>query len=116
MPTDDLRRTMSRDRHGLRPRERLIISLIADGLSNEEISRKLCRSRKTIEKHRSNLMAKLNLHSVAAVTRFAIAEGYSHIPTISSDIVAALVELRSLIDGKLQTLQSISAARTEQKK
>lgn len=56
-------------------REREILSMIAAGMSNKSIARKLDRSVKTIEKHRSNLMRKLKLHNVAEVTRFALRSG-----------------------------------------
>jgi DNA-binding NarL/FixJ family response regulator len=56
-------------------REREVIKLIAEGLRNKEIAEYLSVSHKTIEKHRSNLMKKLNLHSAAAITTYAINNG-----------------------------------------
>jgi DNA-binding NarL/FixJ family response regulator len=56
-------------------REREVLSGIALSLSNKEIARSLRISNKTVEKHRGNLMRKLDLHGVAALTRFAIREG-----------------------------------------
>ncbi len=56
-------------------REREILKLIAEGYKNREIAEFLCVSVRTAEKHRSNLMKKLNLHSVSAVTTFAIEKG-----------------------------------------
>ncbi len=56
-------------------REREVLVKIASGLSNKEIAAKLGVSVRTIETHRERIMRKLNLHSVAALTRFAIAEG-----------------------------------------
>jgi len=53
-------------------RERVILKLIAEGRQNKNIASYLCISVKTVEKHRSNLMKKLNLHNTAAVTAFAI--------------------------------------------
>jgi len=53
-------------------RERVILKLIAEGRQNKNIANYLCISVKTVEKHRSNLMKKLNLHNTAAVTAFAI--------------------------------------------
>ena len=52
----------------LTPREREILKLIAEGYKNKEIADYLFISLKTVEKHRSNLMKKLDLHSVAALT------------------------------------------------
>lgn len=59
----------------LTPREREILKLIAEGYKNREIADFLCISVKTAEKHRANLMKKLDLHSVSAVTAFAIKQG-----------------------------------------
>jgi len=59
----------------LTQREREILKLIAEGYKNKEIADVLCISQKTVEKHRTNLMTKLNLHNVAALTSFAIEKG-----------------------------------------
>jgi len=59
----------------LTQREREILKLIAEGYKNKEIADTLCISQKTVEKHRTNLMTKLNLHNVAALTSFAIEKG-----------------------------------------
>ncbi|MGB9629035.1 MAG: response regulator [Thermodesulfobacteriota bacterium] len=59
----------------LTSREREILKLIAEGYRNKEIAEELCISVKTVEKHRSNLMEKLNLHNVQALTAFAIKHG-----------------------------------------
>jgi DNA-binding NarL/FixJ family response regulator len=60
----------------LSQREREVIKLIAEGYRTREIATFLSLSHKTIEKHRSNLMRKLNLRSAAAVTAYAIANGF----------------------------------------
>lgn len=59
----------------LTAREREILKLIAEGYKNKEIAEELCISVKTVEKHRSNLMEKLDLHSAQALTAFAIKHG-----------------------------------------
>lgn len=59
----------------LTSREREILKLIAEGYKNKEIADDLCISPKTVEKHRANLMEKLNLHNVQALTAFAIEKG-----------------------------------------
>ena len=56
----------------LTTRERQVIKLIAEGNKNREIAGSLCLSVKTIEKHRSNLMKKLDLHNASAITAYAI--------------------------------------------
>lgn len=60
----------------LSQREREVIKLIAEGYRTREIATFLSLSHKTVEKHRSNLMRKLNLRSAAAVTAYAIANGF----------------------------------------
>ena len=59
----------------LTQREREILKLIAEGYKNKEIAEDLCISPKTVEKHRANLMEKLDLHSIQALTAFAIGKG-----------------------------------------
>ena len=59
----------------LTQREREILKLIAEGYKNKEIADDLCISVKTVEKHRANLMEKLNLHNVQALTTYAIERG-----------------------------------------
>ena len=56
----------------LTEREREIVQLIAEGHSNREIADTLHISIKTVDTHRSNLMEKLDLHSIADITRYAI--------------------------------------------
>lgn len=58
-------------------REREVLIRIAHGESNKVIARSLALSVKTIEKHRSNLMRKLHLHNAAAITLFAVRNGFT---------------------------------------
>jgi DNA-binding NarL/FixJ family response regulator len=51
------------------------LKLIAEGYKNKEIADFLCISVKTVEKHRANLMQKLDLHSVSTLTALAIEKG-----------------------------------------
>jgi two-component system, NarL family, response regulator NreC len=59
----------------LTDREREVLTLIAQGLSNQEIAEKLVISIKTVNRHRENIMAKLNLHSRVELVRYAIEKG-----------------------------------------
>ena len=56
----------------LTERERQVIKLIAEGCKNREIADTLSVSVKTVEKHRSNLMKKLDLHNASSLTTYAI--------------------------------------------
>jgi DNA-binding NarL/FixJ family response regulator len=59
----------------LTPREREVIQLVAEGKTTKEIATALHLSIKTAETHRTNLMRKLDLHSVADLTLYAVRNG-----------------------------------------
>jgi len=59
----------------LTAREREVLKLIAEGNTNKKIADHLCISMKTVEKHRANLMHKLDLRNTAALTAYAIDKG-----------------------------------------
>ena len=63
----------------LRPREREVLQLFADGYTSREIGTILCISRKTVEAHRKNIMDKLDIHSMAELTKYAVREGLTHL-------------------------------------
>lgn len=65
-------------RYKLTEREREVIKLVAEGYKNREIATHLSLSIKTVEKHRSKLMNKLNLRGVSALTDYAIEYGLCH--------------------------------------
>jgi DNA-binding NarL/FixJ family response regulator len=56
-------------------REREVLKLVAEGHPNKYIADYFCLSIKTVEKHRSNLMKKLDLHNAAMLTAYAIEQG-----------------------------------------
>lgn len=56
-------------------RERQILKLVAEGHTNKSMAEYLCISVKTVEKHRANLMKKLDLHNVSALTTYALEKG-----------------------------------------
>ena len=59
----------------LSSRELEVLQLIAEGKANKETAAELGISIKTVEKHRQNLMAKLNIHEISGLTRYAIGAG-----------------------------------------
>ncbi len=59
----------------LSEREREVLQLMAEGHATADIAARLHVSRKTIETHRKNIMLKLELHSIAELTKFAVREG-----------------------------------------
>jgi two-component system response regulator NreC len=76
---DFLQRATAREREqaldGLTEREREVLTLIAEGLTNQEIARKLFISIKTVQTHRAHIMEKLNLHDRTELVRYAIRKG-----------------------------------------
>jgi two-component system response regulator NreC len=60
---------------GLTEREREVLKLIADGRSNGDVAEARTISSKTVERHRANILAKLNLHSRADLVKYAIRKG-----------------------------------------
>lgn len=59
----------------LTDREREVLQLIAEGLTSREIGERLFISHRTVEKHRQNLMAKLEVNNTAEIVRFALQRG-----------------------------------------
>ncbi len=59
----------------LTSRQAEVLQLTAEGLCNKQVAAKLGISIKTVEKHRQQLMDKLNIHNIAGLTRYAIGAG-----------------------------------------
>lgn len=59
----------------LTPRQREVLQLLAEGLNTKRIAARLHVSVKTVETHRAQIMERLNCHSVAELTKYAIREG-----------------------------------------
>jgi DNA-binding NarL/FixJ family response regulator len=59
----------------LTQREKEVLKLVGEGYRNKKIADYLCISVKTVEKHRANIMQKLDLHSASALTAYAIEKG-----------------------------------------
>ena len=60
---------------GLTDREHEVLTYLAEGANNDKIASELIISPKTVERHRENIMRKLNLHSRAELVRYAIRKG-----------------------------------------
>ena len=60
---------------GLTEREREILKLVAEGLTNNQIAERLFISPKTVDTHRTHIMDKLNLHSRAELVKYAMRRG-----------------------------------------
>lgn len=62
--------------HELSQREREVLQLLADGLTNQEMADKLFTSRRTIETHRQNILEKTGAKNTAALVRYAAGRGW----------------------------------------
>jgi len=68
---------------GLTNREREVLVHIAEGFSNKETADRLHISPRTVETYRERLMRKLDIHSIAGLTRFAVAKGLTTVPELA---------------------------------
>jgi len=59
----------------LSPRELEVVTLIAEGMTSEEIAEQLFISKKTVDRHRANVMEKLGMRNRVELTRYAIRRG-----------------------------------------
>jgi len=66
----------SEERSLLTDREREVLTYIAEGYTNRQIAETLVISPKTVDRHRENIMNKLNLHNRVALVKYAIEKGY----------------------------------------
>lgn len=67
-------------------REREVLLHIADGLSNKEIGTRLNIGVRTVETHRERIMRKLDIHSIAGLTRFAISQGMVSLAPLAASV------------------------------
>lgn len=74
-PAPESKGSLRKHANRLSPREVEVLQLIAEGKPNKQVAAELGVSFKTADKHRQNLMGKLNIHDVAGLTRYAIAQG-----------------------------------------
>jgi DNA-binding NarL/FixJ family response regulator len=74
---DDHRKTMKSQSSwdSITQREKEVLKLVGEGYMNKEIADYLCISVKTVEKHRSNIMQKLDIHTASGLTALAIDKG-----------------------------------------
>jgi len=63
----------------LTSRQRQVLTLIAEGMTNADIAEHLAISVKTVARHRENIMARLNLHSRAELIKYAIRKGLTQV-------------------------------------
>ena len=71
----DRKGNLHKKNNRLSSREMEVLQLIAEGKPNKQVAAELGVTFKTVDKHRQHLMSKLDIHDVAGLTRYAIAEG-----------------------------------------
>jgi DNA-binding NarL/FixJ family response regulator len=71
---DDERESGAEPTH-LTDRERAVLQMIAEGMSNKEMASRFAIAAKTVEHHRAQVMHKLRIHNVATLTRYAVTRG-----------------------------------------
>jgi DNA-binding NarL/FixJ family response regulator len=71
----DLRKVVIK-RELITPRELEVLCRVAKGLTAKEIAKSLNISSKTVERHKSNIMGKLGIHTQVDLARYAIREGF----------------------------------------
>jgi two-component system nitrate/nitrite response regulator NarL len=76
----DGRKPSGPEQQPLTDREREVLSLISEGLLNKQIADRLGIGVRTIETHRERIMRKLDIHTVAGLTKYAIARGMTTMP------------------------------------
>lgn len=86
----------AKNKEPLTPRERQVVQLLAEGKTTKEVASALNLSVKTAETHRSNIMGKLNLHSISEVVLYAV----------RNNIVQAIPEDPSLPNIELAPCES----------
>ena len=74
-PSPDRAGRLTKKINQLTSREMEVLQLIAEGKANKETAAELGIGMKTVEKHREHLMAKLDIHDTAGLTRYAISAG-----------------------------------------
>ena len=74
------RRTAKASR--LSPREREVVQFLGGGKTTKEVAMILNLAPGTVETHRSNIMLKLNIHSIAELVLYAVKNGFVYLPTI----------------------------------
>ena len=87
----------------LSDRERQVLQRMAQGLATKEVARDLGVSVKTVETHRRNLMEKLDRHSVAELTHFAVGEGLVSLDHVGPSAPVATAASGSPAEGPSET-------------
>jgi len=73
----------------LTSREREVLTQIAEGLSNKEIACRLNVGVRTVETHREHIMQKLDIHSIAGLTKYAVLNGLISLPTKETTVASS---------------------------
>jgi DNA-binding NarL/FixJ family response regulator len=101
---------------GLTPREGQVLRFIVEGLTNKQIARELQVSVKTVEKHRQEIMNKLNIHHTAGLTCYALSNGMVFPSTVSASMARRVPSSRGNCSSPIEEAghdQAITARETQ---
>ena len=86
--------TESSPAKSLTPREEQVLQFIVEGLTNKQIAQELRVSVKTVEKHRQEIMNRLNIHHTAGLTCYALSNGIAFPQTVSASMARRMPSSR----------------------
>jgi DNA-binding NarL/FixJ family response regulator len=100
----------------LTPREAQVLRFIVEGLTNKQIAQEIKVSVKTVEKHRQEIMNRLNIHHTAGLTCYALSNGIAFPSTVSASMARRVPSSRGNCSSPIDEAghdRSITARETE---
>jgi DNA-binding NarL/FixJ family response regulator len=104
-PTETLHLPASRRpnvRKALTPREAQVLQFIVEGLTNKQVAQEIQVSVKTVEKHRQEIMNKLNIHHTAGLTCYALSNGIAFPSTVSASMARRVPSSRGNCSSSIE--------------
>lgn len=90
------------DHKALTPRESQVLRFVVEGLTNKQIAREIQVSVKTVEKHRQEVMNKLNIHHTAGLTCYALSNGIAFPSTVSASMARRVPSSRGNCSSSIE--------------
>lgn len=86
----------------LTPREEQVLRFIVEGLTNKQVAQEIQVSVKTVEKHRQEIMNKLNIHHTAGLTCYALSNGIAFPSTVSASMARRVPSSRGNCSSSIE--------------
>jgi len=86
----------------LTPREAQVLRFIVEGLTNKQIAQEIQVSVKTVEKHRQEIMNRLNIHHTAGLTCYALSNGIAFPSTVSASMARRVPSSRGNCSSSIE--------------